>query len=377
VRLVAVPLERDQRPYGAVVVTMEMGATRRVRHEVRLTTLAFAPVAILILTVLIDLLARRLVFTPLASVRLTMSKATGGDLGARVPPQRAGEIGAVARGLNAMLERVADFNAALRQAVDRATEQLTERNRQLAESAQRLFVTRRELAKSEQLAVTGQMAARVAHQIGTPLNLISGYVQMIQEGLPKDATAAVRLRTVQEQIGRVTTVVRGLLDQARSPVLSKQPVPAEELVSRTCELARPALDSAHIDLHLSVEPGLPCLQVDAGQMEQVFLNLVTNSIDAMPEGGMLHVLARETAGAVEFTVADTGMGISSEDIGSVFDPLFTTKRPGKGTGLGLAIVRDVVAAHGGSVTLTSEAGRGTTAVIRIPIAATPVEAAGG
>jgi two-component system, NtrC family, sensor kinase len=369
VRLVAVPLEREHRPYGAVVVTLSMEAVERVRRQTRLTALLIAPLAIVLLMLINDGLARRLLLQPLARIRETMARASAGDLQARAPAGRHDEIGAVVDGLNAMLARLADFNAALQQEVRNATEELRQRNQELMESSQRLFAARRELARSEQLSVTGQMAASVAHQIGTPLNLISGYVQMILEELPPASVAAARLRTVQEQIGRVTVIVQSLLDRARSPVLERRPIPPAELLSAACELAKPTLHSAGIELVLAVEPGLPAVEVDVGQLEQVLLNLVTNSIDAMPHGGRLTVAARSAAGAVEFEIGDTGMGIAAADLPHIFDPLFTTKLPGKGTGLGLPIVKDVLTAHGGSVTVASRVGEGTRISVRLPVPA--------
>jgi two-component system, NtrC family, sensor kinase len=369
VRLVAVPLERDHRSYGAVVVSISMEAVEHVRSQTRRTALIFAPLATLILTAFIGVLARRLVHRPLEEILDTMRRASTGDLQARAAQLRRDELGAVAGGLNVMLARVGDFNAALQQEVDLATEQLRERNRQLEESAQRLFAARHELAKSEQLAVAGQMAASVAHQIGTPLNLISGYVQMILAELPPESSAAERLRTVQQQIARVTTIVQGLLDQARRLALSKRPVPPATLVESVCELARPALEARHIALTRAVPPGLPPVDVDEGQMEQVFLNLITNSIDAMPKGGTLQVAATATGVSVEFTVMDTGDGIEDRDLPRVFDPLFTTKEPGHGTGLGLTIVREVLAAHGGTVSIESLPGLGTSVTVRVPVAA--------
>jgi two-component system, NtrC family, sensor kinase len=366
VRLVAVPLEREHRPYGAVVVTLSMNAVERVRRQTRLTALLVAPLAIVLLTLINDTLARRLVLRPLARIRETMARASAGDLQARAPGPRADEIGSVVAGLNAMLDRLADFNAALKREVRNATEELRRRNEELMDSSQRLFAARRELARSEQLSVTGQMAASVAHQIGTPLNLISGYVQMILEELPPASLPAARLRTVQEQIGRVTVIVQSLLDQARRPVLERRPIAPVELLSAACELARPTLDAAGIELAFSVEPDLPAVEVDAGQLEQVLLNLVTNSIDAMPQGGRLTVAARGVPGGVEIEIADTGVGIAEENLPHIFDPLFTTKLPGKGTGLGLPIVRDVLAVHGGSVTVASRVGEGTRITVRLP-----------
>ena len=364
-RLVAVPLERDHRPYGAVVVSVSMEAVQRVRDQVRTAALLFTPLAILVLVAMLHALARPLVLSPIEDLLGTMRRASAGDLTARTPIRRRDEMGAVAEGLNSMLERVDDFNAALQREVQRATEELRETNRQLAESAQRLFAARRELARSEQLAVAGQMAASVAHQIGTPLNLISGYVQMIQTDVPPASASAVRLRTVQEQIGKVTTIVQGLLDQARRPLLNKTEVAAGELVEGVCELARPSLAAAGIALRTVVGPGL-LLDVDAGQLEQVLLNLITNSIDAMPEGGELLVTAGASGGYVEITVADSGSGIDPQHVGRVFDPLFTTKERGKGTGLGLTIARDVVAAHGGTIAVASRHDEGTEVKVRLP-----------
>jgi two-component system NtrC family sensor kinase len=369
VRLVAVPLEREHRPYGAVVATLSMEAVGRVRQQTRFASLIFAPAAILLLTAAIDYLARRLIHRPLTAIHDTMSRASAGDMQARAPVLQEDELGTLARGLNAMLDQMAGFSSALQEEVQRATAALQDRNRQLLESNQRLFAARRELAKSEQLALTGKMAASMAHEIGTPLNLISGYVQMMLEETPPESAAAARLRTVQAQIRKVAVIVQGLLDEARLPLLHRAPVHPADLVSGVCELARPTLDAAGIALETEIAADLPRMEVDLGQMEQVLLNLITNSIDAMPRGGRLTVSARPGAGAVEFAVADTGEGIPPADLERVFDPLFTTKRVGKGTGLGLTIVRDVLAAHGGSVGLSSVPGQGTTVTVRVPAAA--------
>ena len=160
----------------------------------------------------------------------------------------------------------------------------------------------------------------------------------------------------------------GLLDQARRPLLHRGPVAARELVGRVCELARPTLEKAGIRLRTVLVPDLPLLDVDAGQLEQVFLNLITNSVDAMPGGGELVVTAGLSGGHVEITVADSGAGIDPAHVSRVFDPLFTTKERGKGTGLGLSIARDVVAAHGGTIAVASRREEGTTVTVRLPVA---------
>jgi two-component system, NtrC family, sensor kinase len=365
---VAVPLERERQPAGTVVVAVSLESAYAVRREIKASALVFAVIATLALAVALDHLARRLVVRPLGEVRQIMSRASAGDLEARVDIVRSDEIGAVATGLNAMLGRLADFNSALRQEVEHATRELREANEQLVDTAQRLFEARRDLARSEQLAAAGRMAAEVAHQVGTPLNLVSGYVQMLLSEQPPGSRAAEKLQTVREQIDKVTTIVQGLLDKARRPALDRQATSPAALLEGVAELARPSLTAAKVELVLDLPASLPAMFVDPGQIEQALLNLVTNSRDAMPEGGRLRLRARGLAGFVELVVSDSGHGMAPEMVSQVFDPLFTTKPPGRGTGLGLPIVREVVAAHGGTVDFASGEDEGTTVTIRLPSA---------
>lgn len=366
---VAVSLERQHQRYGAVVVAVGMDALLRVRRQSRQAALAFAVVAIVLLALGLDLLARRFVHRPLAAVLRTMSQASAGDLGARAPQVRADEIGAVAGGLNAMLERMAGFNETLRAEVERATAELRAANRALTETARRLFAARRELARGQRLAVAGQMAASVAHQIGTPLNLISGYVQMLRAKHENASPDGEWLRTIQEQIARVTAIVQSLLDETRRPALALDRLHAAELLQGLADLVRPLLVGRGIELDLELAPGLPRVCADRAQLEQALLNLVTNAVDAMPQGGRLSLAARREDGQVALVVSDTGAGIAAADLPRVFEPLYTTKPPGKGTGLGLPILREIVEAHGGTVRLESQAGEGTRAVVRLPAAA--------
>jgi two-component system NtrC family sensor kinase len=365
---VAVSLERQHQRYGAVVVAVGMDALQRVQRQSRQAAIAFAVVAILLLAAGLDLLARRFVHVPLAAVLGTMSRASAGDLAARAPQVRAAEIGAVASGLNAMLERMAHFNETLRAEVERATAELRAANQALLDTARRLFEARRELARTQRLALAGQMAASVAHQIGTPLNLISGYVQMLRAKHGSASPDGEWLRTIQEQIARVAGIVQSMLDETRRPALTLQPLPPGELLEGLAALVRPSLVDRAIDLAVEVAPGLPRVCADRAQLEQGLLNLVTNAVDAMPEGGRLSLAARPDDGHVALVVTDTGDGIPPGDLARVFEPLYTTKPRGKGTGLGLPIVREIVEAHGGTVRLESPAGGGTAVIVVLPAA---------
>jgi len=367
IHLVGVPTRRDGRVWGAVVVTYSLASIEELRRQGRTVVLWFVPVAVLLMTVVLDLLMRRMVHRPIAGIRKTMERVRARDLGARAPVLRNDEIGAVAQGLNEMLAEMEGFNEALRERVRDATGELRGKNEELVESYQRVFALREALARADQMAAVGHMAASVAHQVGTPLNLISGYVQMIREEAGVDSRVTRRLEIVQEQIAKVTSIVRTMLDHARRP-MPKAPTDLADLLRRVSDVARPKLDALGVKLDVNVAD-VPLVMADAVPLELALLNLVTNSLDAMPRGGVTSITAAATAdGGVRIQVADTGTGIAPELLPRIFEPWVTTKEAGHGTGLGLSITREVVVAHGGTISVKSEVGVGSAFTVELPAA---------
>jgi two-component system, NtrC family, sensor kinase len=328
--------------------------------------LAFALAAVAAMVLLMDLLAWPLVHRPIQQLRQTIDRVTAGDFSARVPITRHDEFGDVAEGLNRMLEQLESLNNALETRVREAAEEVQQRNQQLVESYHRLFALREQLAGAEQLASVGQTAANVAHQVGTPLNLISGYVQLLKEELGPESPHAARLAIVEEQIAKVTTTVRTLLDRSR-PMGRKTRTVAAELVTRVVELMLPNLSAAGIAHDLEITATDTPILVDSTNFELSLLNLMTNAVDAMPTGGTLRVRVVDAPGQrVRIEVSDTGHGIPTDLLPRIFEPWVSTKKPGRGTGLGLAIARDVVTAHGGTLSVESTVGAGTTFTIELP-----------
>ena len=362
----AVPAFRDGQVTGAAVVTVSLGSVAQIRSKGRNVTMWFAPIAVLLLTLVLDWCARRLIHRPVGRIHDVMRRAGEGDFSARAAVLRPDEIGAVASGLNDMLARIQNFNVALQDRVDDATAELRVRNQELIESYQRVFALREALARAEQLAAIGQTAASVAHQVGTPLNLISGYVQMTQEDASVDPRTARRLAIVQEQIAKVASIVRTMLDHARRPD-TRCPVALGPLISRVGDVAQPKLDASRIALTLHLGKDLPPVEANGEELELAVLNLVNNSLDAMPEGGALTIRVTEDEGRVRIEITDTGGGIPPELLPRVFDPWVTTKPAGHGSGLGLSITRDVIARHSGTIEAASEPGR-TTFTIDLPAA---------
>jgi two-component system, NtrC family, sensor kinase len=362
---VAVAVERDGRRLGAVVVTVSLEAVAQLRNRGRLLGAGFSIAAIVLATLLIDLLARRMIHRPLSQIRHTMARAGAGDLTARVGAARRDEIGAIAIGLNQMLAQLEQYNVALQERVRDATDELRLRNEELVQDYHRILGLREALARAEQMAAVGQMAATVAHQIGTPLNLISGYVQLMKEQASGDRRTADRLQVVEEQIAKVTAVVRTLLDHARLPS-PREVVDPADLIHRVCELARPKLDAACVSLELSIADPLTPLLADAVQLELALLNIVANSLDAMPQGGALMVTAGSTTEGIWIEIADTGLGIPAGLLPRIFEPWLTTKPAGRGTGLGLSITKEVIIGHGGSIVAANGPERGAIFRIELP-----------
>ncbi len=362
--IVAAPTLREGRPVGAAVVTISLGSVAQLRTKGRQITLWFTPIVVVLLTLVIDWFARRLIHRPVALIHATMERAGAGDFAARASIVRPDEIGDVASGLNEMLARLQHLNDALQERVDEATSELRVRNQELVDSYQRVFALREALGRAEQMAAVGQMAASVAHQVGTPLNLISGYVQMLQQDVAVDAKTSRRLAIVQEQIAKVAAVVRTMLNHARRPD-TRWPTAVGTLLARVADVARPKLDASRISLALDVASDLPPVEANSEELELAILNLVNNSLDAMPSGGTLSMCAAASNGHVRIDITDSGGGIAPELLPRIFDPWVTTKQAGRGTGLGLSITRDVIARHGGTISADSEPGR-TTLTILLP-----------
>ena len=364
----ATPVLRDGRTVGAVRVTVSLGPVATLRKEGRIFALGIALVAILGITILIHLLTQRLVHAPLADVVQSVARARHGDLSVRVPVVRNDEIGDVANGINSMLAEIESLQTHLRQRVDLATHELRDRNEQLVRSYESVLALRGELARARELATVGQTMANVAHQIGTPLNLVSAHVQLMKREVGEDPTATRRLAIVAEQVDKVTDIVRELLDRARpqsvSAVFALNP-----LLTRLSQSVQVVAAKNAVRVSLNAPEGLPDVFGDETQIELALMNLITNALDAMPNGGELAIAAASHDGMISVDVHDTGVGIPPAVAERMFEPWVTSK-PGRGTGLGLSITRDVVQRAGGTIELIPSPGPGTTFRVSLPAAKT-------
>jgi two-component system NtrC family sensor kinase len=253
---------------------------------------------------------------------------------------------------------------------------LEKRNQQLQETNLELWRSNRRMNELGRLAAAGQTAAHFAHEVGTPLNLISGHVQLLKSDLERDPRdAESRIKTISAQIERIERIVRRMLDKTRFET-ELSPLDLNFVLRKLCDAMAPAFDKRDIRLVERLAGGLPPMAGSSDRLQQLFLNLINNSLDAMPDGGEITIAtALDNKGGkpqricVDFT--DTGIGMTPDVMSHIFDPLYTTKDRGQGTGLGLVIVSQIVSEHGGTIEVQSELGQGTR--FRLTFAALPSE----
>jgi two-component system NtrC family sensor kinase len=310
---------------------------------------------------------------PARNVVEAMIEARGGNFAARATVRRPDELGEIARGFNLMMEdlsgrdrereelltRIRRFNDTLRAEVDQATADLRIANQALLESQQRL-------SRSERLAAMGQVAATIAHEIGTPLNSISGHVALLARRLPGDVDAQRRARIISHQLDSIVASVRGLLQRTHKAFIPYEPTDVNTVIDELLRLVAPTLDAKAIVTTRDLAPTLPPVIANRDSLQHALLNLVSNSVDAMPAGGRLTIASRldAVAGMTEVVVQDTGPGIAPDAAEHVFEPLFTTKATG--SGFGLAIARDIVTTCGGQIDIDLSTTVGARFVIRLP-----------
>jgi two-component system, NtrC family, sensor kinase len=232
----------------------------------------------------------------------------------------------------------------------------------------------RAVARAEKLAAVGRLAAGVVHEINNPLATISACAEALESRLGEGAfEGSPALDDLREYLGlirseafRCKNITTGLLDFSRARTAQHQPVNLAEIISSAARLLSHQQRGELIDIRVETVDDLAAVSGDPGQLQQAVIALATNAIDAMPDGGVLTLSARNRASKVLIEVKDTGHGISPEHLPQIFEPFFTTKEVGRGTGLGLAVCYGILTEHGGSLDVQSNVGAGTTFTITLP-----------
>lgn len=271
-------------------------------------------------------------------------------------------------------DRVRERTAELAQTNDALREEITERQRIEKE----LLRVQQQIGRVERLATLGRMTATVAHDLGTPLNSVLGYAQLLaQEDLPEQARR--RLAIIETQIHRMGKIIQSYLSYTRGNP-SREKIDINELIRNTLLLLQPVFKQQRVRVIMQLAESLPVIYGDANSIQRVLINLLDNAVDACDKGGNVTIATREQAGpnqreqGVVIKLADTGAGIPAEMLPKVFELFLTTKAPGKGTGLGLVICQEIVEAHGGTISIASKVGTGTSVTVFLPTNPSPASA---
>ena len=337
-------------------------------------SLILGVVHLIVLVLLTGFLINRIVLRRLESLATAMRDVEGGNLERRVVIGARDEVGRLSQGFNQMLDQLSnanreirEFNLRLAQEIDLATQDLSRKNMALGQLNRLLNDLRRENASKVRLATLGQLAAQLAHEIGTPLSSVSGHLQLALLQHDLTPTLRERLEVATREIARIGRIVRDYLDSTRGLEPERKPTSLRQLLYEAVEVTGGGEQASKPAVAIDIADEPTDFVTDPGLLRQILINLLSNAFDAIANNGYVTVAAGTKSGRVEISVSDTGAGISPEDQVSIFEPFYTTKGRGKGTGLGLAICRELSKALGGSIEVESTPGKGSTFTVHLPL----------
>lgn len=329
------------------------------------------------------------VHRPVKRLLTAVESVSQGTLTSTVPVEEQDELGELAGTFNEMVKKIREathdnaqltvslkaMNDSLQLKVSEATAEVLQKNRTLAHTNELLSAAQRDAARAQRLSAIGQVAATVAHKIGTPLTALSGHIQLMAEDPTLGKESRQRLQTVEAQIERTSKIIQDLLLYARKPEPVRSPVDLNTCLAECLALFQPEFDRRRIILVTEWSQQIEKVNADAQQLQEVFHSLIENALDAMSSGGILvtklspHTNPEQPDSRtwVQVEIADTGCGMNASQLEQIFQPFFTTKRAGRGTGLGLASAMETIRAHGGDIRVESVPGKGSRFMIILPI----------
>jgi two-component system NtrC family sensor kinase len=305
---------------------------------------------------------------PIRDLTRGTHQVADGDLSHRLPVHSRDELGTLAESFNTMTGELAGARNELTTWAHTLEERVEEKTKELKRAHEHML-------QAEKMASVGKLAAVVAHEINNPLAGILTYAKLLRKWLERNEWNEKRdevkgsLELVETESRRCGEIVKNLLTFSRTAPIHLEPTELGPIFERVTRLVHHQCELAGIRAETAIAEGLPAVTCDPAAVEQVLLALVMNAIDAMPHGGNLWLRARLRGKGeeVELQVADDGVGIPADVLGGLFEPFFTTKE--RGVGLGLAISKGLVERHGGRIAVASEAGKGTTFTITLPLQA--------
>ena len=367
-----------QQVLGVLDINLSLARADAQLAESNARTLAYTIAAMLIVAALSWLFVVRVVGRPIRALAKGTEHLSKGELGYQIEVQSQDEVGELARSFNAMSLQLRDAN----QEIVAWTRTLEDR---VEEKTSELKRAHDHVLQVEKMASVGKMAAVVAHEINNPLAGILTYAKLLRKWIDRGEMKGDKLKEAAECLDliggesrRCGDIVRNLLTFSRTAPMNLETTDVNTVLDRALRLVHHQLEMSGIELQVYLDDDLPKLQCDPAQIEQVFLALIMNAIDAMPHGGNLWLETRmnRAGDGVETEIRDDGTGISPDILPHLFEPFQTTKEKGHGVGLGLAVSRSIIDRHHGRIDVQSELGKGTTFTITLPVDSRVLAASG-
>ncbi|OQA85688.1 MAG: Sporulation kinase E [bacterium ADurb.Bin236] len=355
--------DRGAKTLGLVVVEISLESVYHRLNDRLRKNIAFAIILVAGLSGVGSAFIYWMIYLPLRKIINGTKAVAAGRLDEPIDiGNKRDEIGYLARSFNKMTERIRDMTGHLNRMNVELEHKVEERTIELKK-------TQESVMQSEKLASLGLMAAAIAHEINNPLTAVLTYSALLAKQAPDGSETKEDLEVIVSETTRCRSIVRGLLDFARETEFRQKSVNINQLLEETIALLKHQVMFQDIDIVRNMAAYLPDTIMDADQVKQVFINMMLNAADAMPNGGKLFVRTSSDYIQNEITIefTDTGVGIPERDVKRIFDPFFTTKEKGRGTGLGLSVSYGIVQRHGGSIDVKSRVGQGTTFMITFPV----------
>jgi len=361
---------------GSIKLILSLAKVNESIAEARDTAILLMLV-VLVLAILTLSFFARVVTKPIKMLVEVTDQVSRGDLNQQVDIKQHDEIGHLANTFNKMIESLKQSRDEIEEYNRTLEERIVARTRELEQAQTQLI-------QSEKMGAIGQLAAGVAHELNNPLGGILGYAQFtlekMKKSLPdktssKDIDKYIRYLTdIETQVRRCKSIVQNLLRFSRaSHVTEFEETDVNKVIEDTITFVEHQLHMNQIELRVALDPNLPPIQGNAGQLQQVFTNIIINAMHASAAESEIKIISRyspplgEFGGAVELWFIDQGTGIAPENIKKVFEPFFTSKEVGKGTGLGLSVSYGIIKSHGGEIRVDSTVGEGTTFTVILPV----------
>ncbi len=318
----------------------------------------------IVLSLVIFIVLIRGITGPVNSLIKGIQRIASGDFSQKVELHTKDEIGFMAEAFNGMAERLSTMIDEKDRLLRTLQDFNLELEKRVKEATDKLRLTQENMARAETLAAVGTLAAGVSHEISTPLNTITGFVQLTLSNL--DDTSAIKgdLKVIEQEALRCRKIVQGLLNFARPQKHEEKLTEINGIINETLSLIEYQPSMRKINIKRDLNRKLRPVDADPLQIKQVFLNLILNAIQAMQEGGELRVVTDNTSSGIKVEVSDSGIGIPEGEVQKIFQPFYTTKKDG--TGLGLSISYGIIKEHGGDIYVRTSSDKGTVFVILLP-----------